>query len=177
MVYPSTGANMYRNPGLSDHCNRKGFTLVEIVIVVIVLGILAAVVIPEFSAASTSARQVILTTQLQSLQEQIAYYKLQHNNTNPPLIKTGWTVLTEYTDINGKVSGSTDSTHIYGPYLSAIPQNPFTAAANASVVAVDPSTSPGWVYSESTGKFYATGNASTNYFNPSTGEDSATAPY
>jgi general secretion pathway protein G len=156
---------------------KRGFTLVEILIVVIILGILAAIVIPQFSNASTSARQSNLTTQLQSLQEQISYYKLQHNNTNPLLITTGWTVLTEYTDISGNVSATSDATHIYGPYFPTAPVNPLTAAANASVVATDPSSSPGWVYSETTGKIYATGTDSTKYFNPTDGADSATAPY
>ena len=109
--------------------NRRGFTLVEILIVVIILGILAAIVIPQFTNASTDARKSSLTTQLQSLQQQIAYYKLQHNNVNPPLISTGWTVLTEYTDISGNVSATTDATHVYGPYFPTDPTNPLTAAA------------------------------------------------
>jgi general secretion pathway protein G len=168
---------MSQNPNMKECRSREGFTLVEILIVVIVLGILAAVVIPQFTNASSYARQSTLATQLQSLQEQIAYYKFQHNNANPPLITTGWTVLTEYTDISGGVSATTDATHVYGPYLSATPTNPLTIAGNASVVAADPSGRPGWVYSESTGKLYATGMVSTNYFNPTTGEDSTIAPY
>jgi general secretion pathway protein G len=157
--------------------NRKGFTLVEILIVVIILGILAAIVIPQFTNASTDARKSSLTTQLQSLQQQIALYQLQHNNAYPLLITTGWTVFTEYTDVNGNVSATADATHIYGPYFPTTPINPLTAAANASVVAADPSGSPGWVYSETTGKIYATGTVSTNYFNPATGDDVSTAPY
>jgi general secretion pathway protein G len=157
--------------------NRRGFTLVEILIVVIILGILAAIVIPQFTNASTDARKSSLTTQLQSLQQQIALYQLQHKNAYPLLITTGWTVMTEYTDASGNVSATSDATHIYGPYFPTAPTNPLTAAANASVVAADPSGGPGWVYSETTGKVYATGTVSTNYFNPTTGEDVSTAPY
>jgi len=92
----------------------SGFTLVEILIVVIILGILAAIVIPQFTSASTDARKSSLSTQLQSLQQQIALYQLQHNNAYPLLITTGWTVLTQYTDASGTVSATSDSTHIYG---------------------------------------------------------------
>ena len=36
---------------------KSGFTLVEVLIVVVILGILAAVVIPQFSDASTEAKE------------------------------------------------------------------------------------------------------------------------
>ena len=39
---------------------KGGFTLVEILIVVIILGILAAIVIPNFTNASTDARRASL---------------------------------------------------------------------------------------------------------------------
>jgi prepilin-type N-terminal cleavage/methylation domain-containing protein len=47
--------------------SRKGFTLVEILIVVIILGILAAIVIPQFTQASTEARLSNLKTNLQTV--------------------------------------------------------------------------------------------------------------
>ena len=56
----------------------KGFTLIEILIVVIILGILAAIVIPQFTNASKDAKQASLVTMVQSLRSQIALFKLQH---------------------------------------------------------------------------------------------------
>ncbi len=37
---------------------KSGFTLVEILIVVVILGILAAIVIPQFTEASTEAKNI-----------------------------------------------------------------------------------------------------------------------
>ena len=62
---------------------RKGFTLVEILIVVVILGILAAIVIPQFTNASTAAKASSVLSQLQTLRSQIELYKNQHNNEYP----------------------------------------------------------------------------------------------
>ena len=49
---------------------NKGFTLVEILIVVIILGILAAIVIPQFTQASNDARESSLSSELQTVRSQ-----------------------------------------------------------------------------------------------------------
>jgi len=110
---------------------RKGFTLVEILIVVIILGILAAIVIPQFTNASQNARESSLQSTLQTLRSQIQLYKLQHGDTLPDLI-TDWTPLTE--------SGSYGSpAQSYGPYMQAIPVNPM----NGSSVVIQGAITPG----------------------------------
>ena len=57
---------------------KSGFTLVEILIVVIILGILAAIVIPQFTNASQDARKSSLTSQLQTIRSQLSLAGLQH---------------------------------------------------------------------------------------------------
>src|SRR6266542_4469732 len=96
---------------------RRGFTLVEILIVVIILGILAAIVIPQFTNASQDARKNSLSSQLQTIRSQIELYKLQHQDKLPDVrtAGTGWTVLTQKTDVYGAVS----ATGSFGPYLQA----------------------------------------------------------
>src|SRR3990170_4630767 len=102
---------------------RKGFTLVEILIVVIILGILAAIVIPQFTNASEDARESALVSQLQTLRSQLELYKLQHRDNYPT--DTGasdgawnWDLLTQITDEDGAafVAG-TSTTGPFGPYL------------------------------------------------------------
>jgi general secretion pathway protein G len=128
--------------------NRKGFTLIEILIVVIILGILAAIVIPQFTNASKEAKQSSLVTQVQSLRSQIALFKLQHNDFLPgasPLVGAGgvfssatfWSQMTEFTSVTGTfvAGGPKDATYAHGPYMQSIPKNPLCpTVANASVV-------------------------------------------
>jgi len=105
----------------------RGFTLIEILIVVIILGILAAIVVPQFSSASTDARRSSLSATLSTLRVQIQYYKLQHNDTLPDLTRN-WDCLTHKTDINGNIDPPAGPT--FGPYLQTVPTNPLTGTAN-----------------------------------------------
>lgn len=64
--------------------SRSGFTLVEILIVVVILGILAAIVIPQFSDASTEARQSSLESTVQAIQSQIELYRIKDSGGDWP---------------------------------------------------------------------------------------------
>lgn len=134
---------------------RKGFTLVEILIVVVILGILAAIVIPQFTNASTAAKASSVLSQLQTLRSQVELYKNQHNNEYPTSDGTlsgtwDWTKMTLKTDING-ATGTTAGTHIYGPYMQQAPKNPFVVAANNTVLGTTVDGSSAWVLNTTTG--------------------------
>jgi general secretion pathway protein G len=138
---------------------RRGFTLVEILIVVIILGILAAIVIPQFTNASEDARKSNMTSQLQTLRSQIELYKLQHRDV-PPDLATNWDVLLNCTDDEGTLktvapTNVPDATYKFGPYMQAAPTNPLT---NSSLVAAGatalgtPTATTGWIYNSQTGE-------------------------
>ena len=55
----------------------RGFTLIEILIVVVILGILAAIIIPQFTDAADSAGVASARTQLQTMRSQIELFYSQ----------------------------------------------------------------------------------------------------
>ncbi|MBA7675651.1 hypothetical protein ES703_83887 [subsurface metagenome] len=123
---------------------KSGFTLVEILIVVVILGILAAIVIPQFTDASTEAKYASLASNLQMLRAQIELYKIQHND-DPPTLALFVDQLTGTTDVYGAVAGSD-----FGPYMRDIPVEPFS---NSATVTAD--VNDGWNYTEGTGEIWA----------------------
>lgn len=140
---------------LSRNLN-SGFTLVEILIVVVILGILAAIVIPQFTSASESAKASSLQSQLQTLRSQLELYQVQHLGNYPPQA-TFWDQMTTQTDQDGTAGTQ------FGPYLQKPISNPFVATANATDV-TDAATaiatetfaaSAGWNYHEESGTIRA----------------------
>jgi len=136
---------------------RKGFTLIEILIVVIILGILAAIVIPQFTNASKEAKQSALTSMVQSLRSQIALFKLQHNDYLPgcnPVSNTTfaeatfWDQMTLFSDIAGATVAAKDATHVYGPYMQSKCVNPIN---DSSTVAAAAAVGVGFVYDYNAG--------------------------
>jgi general secretion pathway protein G len=130
---------------------RKGFTLVEILIVVIILGILAAIVIPQFTNASTDARKSNMASQDQTCKSQISLYSLQHNDTYPTLANL-WTDLTSISDANGNIPPASGA-QPFGPYLQSTPTNPLTSTSVVADIG-SPAATVGWVYSATTGEFH-----------------------
>lgn len=133
--------------------DQAGFTLIEMLIVVIILGILAMLIIPQVSVSTDDARLNTLSSNLGSMRNAIELYYHQHNQTYPGFNDNAGTAtvdaavaatamleqLTQYTDINGVVAVARDATYIYGPYLKSntLPMNPYN---NDNTVVCDTTT-------------------------------------
>jgi type II secretion system protein G len=104
--------------------SQKGFTLVEILIVVVILGILAAIVIPQFTSASTEAKQSSLRSNLQTLRSQIELYKIKNNDTPPADL----------------------ATLVTDDYIHAVPVNPYNSLNNEVITAGGADDLAGWSY-------------------------------
>lgn len=148
---------------------RKAFTLIEVILVVTILGILAALVMPTFQEHIAKARESASKSSLSTMRTQIELYKMQHKGTTPGYADgnpVGEAMLhlqfTATSTETGAVSPSTvpSDPYIYGPYVKKLPENPFNglstityvAEATAFSDAVD-GTSSGWLYKKETGEF------------------------
>ena len=144
---------------------RRGFTLVEILIVVMILGILASIIVPHYVGASDESRHAAIVDQLRMMRDQVNIYRAEHREQFPGTTAAvpGGTIamfvgqFTQYTDADGDVAAAKDATHKFGPYLPSIPLNPMsgtdTIKYDWSYDAIPtPDDSTGWIYQPFTGR-------------------------
>jgi general secretion pathway protein G len=97
---------------------RKGFTLIEIMIVVIIIAALAAMVVPRLSGRTEQARIAIAEADINSnISTALKLYEL--DNGNYPTTEQGLNALL------GKPSGSPAPLNWTGPYLEKKPVDPW----------------------------------------------------
>jgi len=148
------GCSPGRGPGAG------GFTLIEMLIVVILLAILAAVVIPMFLNFSGDARIASLMVNLQTIRRQMNLYRVDHRDQWPggEDEEAGFVAqMTRYSNTEGETSATKSEQYPHGPYLSAIPVNPISGS-NAIVFVtytrfIAPKVDGGWWYNPETGEF------------------------
>ena len=168
--------------------NKTGFTLVEMLIVIVVLGILAMIILPQFYVSSEDTKISTLKTNLFALRKAVEAYSAQHGNRYPGQSKSSDGVtnndateaaasmvkqLTQYTNTTGKVSGTRDSTFKFGPYVKGgqMPRNPFNIGKGllcdntksiTKARAVSAGTGVGWKFHFNTGVLYANDGRTLN---------------
>jgi len=145
---------------MSKNFRRSAFTLIEVLIVIIIMAVLAATIIPQFSSSTTDAKTASVQFNLHTIRSQLELYKTQHLGTVPALTKFV-DQMTKKSDASGATTGD-PTTLIFGPYIQTqVPANPFNGS-NALVAVATPGSIPtgvvagggGWQYDESNGGFY-----------------------
>lgn len=140
---------------------RRGFTLVEILIVVVILGIMAMIVIPQFSNASHVARENTLRDDLRFLRTQIGVFAAQHRDVCPGYPGGNTSVnpteaafvdhMTLYTSEGCATNTTSSPVFKYGPYLTRMPTNPLNGLSTITMVnngapLPAPNEATGWIY-------------------------------
>jgi len=134
---------------------NKAFTLVEILIVVVILGILAAIVVPQFANATKDSQAGNLKAQIKEIQNQLELYRAR--------VGQYPTLLELQTDPASGAPGGW-SVMIDGGYLKAAPKNPAMSPSTSNVAAgtfdattgqMDGDGASAWGYDEATGDFGA----------------------
>jgi type II secretion system protein G len=138
---------------------RGGFTLIEVLIVVVIMAVLAATIIPQFTSSAKDARESSVKFNLHSLRGMIEMYKTHHLG-GVPTGANDLEQLTSATDQSGAV-GTAGPSFPYGPYLqNELPTNPFTNSnkvtlfTGAGAPTASGATDAGWVYRPATGELW-----------------------
>ncbi len=135
---------------MRQHSRQNGFTLVELTIVVVILGILAAIVIPRFAGASSEARDAVVASNLTRLRNSLELYRVQHHDSYPSAKKLAQ--LTGQTDAFGNAGTQ------YGPYMAELPVNPINDSNKVRVrnkMPNAPKGKQGWIFATTTGEIRA----------------------
>jgi prepilin-type N-terminal cleavage/methylation domain-containing protein len=134
--------------------SQRGFSLIELVIVIAILAIVAAIAVPRFSRGVDGAASSALASDLAILHRAVEHYAAEHGGRFPDADRVV-RQLTEFTDCNGDVSAERTATHIYGPYLRSIPPVPLGPRRGQIGAAAEPGPGVGWIYDAATGQFAA----------------------
>jgi general secretion pathway protein G len=146
---------------------RSGVSLIEVLILVVILGIVGAMVLPRFSDASTTAREITLKDDLLYVRTQIIVFKAQHGDTAPGYPNGKTTASPTEADFLLQMTRHTDEfcnlvaeikANKLGPYLKQMPVNPLNGMNTILIVPNgttmppkgQPDNSTGWIYKPQT---------------------------
>ncbi|MBW4053313.1 MAG: type II secretion system major pseudopilin GspG [Proteobacteria bacterium] len=94
----------------------RGFTLIEIMVVVIIIGLLAAVIVPQVISKVDDARVAKAKEDIQSLETALTEYRL--DNSTYPTTEEGLKALV-------KQPNDPSVTHWHGPYVQRLSKDPW----------------------------------------------------
>lgn len=98
--------------------NRAGFTLIEIMVVIVILGLLAALVVPKLVGRTEEAKKTQSRIQIKNLQQALELFKL--DNGFYPATDQGLEAL-----VRAPEGGRTPKNYRKGGYIERVPKDPW----------------------------------------------------
>lgn len=98
----------------SAHAMRRGFTLIELLLVLVILGVLAAIVVPKFSGRTEQARIAAATSQISLFETSLNAFEVDTGSY--PKGKNG---------LQDLVTAPRDAVGWKGPYIKEVPLDPW----------------------------------------------------
>ena len=100
------------------HTVRRGFTLIEIMVVVVIMGILAALVVPKLMGRTDDARVTAARQDIATVMQALKLYKL--DNQRYPTTEQGLNALVAKSTVGPEARGWKS-----GGYLDKLPKDPW----------------------------------------------------
>ncbi len=98
--------------------NARGFTLIEIMVVIVILGLLAAIVVPKLIGRTEQAKRTQVRVQIKNIQQAIELFKL--DNGFYPSTEQGLDAL-----VRNPETGRAAKNYRKGGYLDRVPKDPW----------------------------------------------------
>jgi general secretion pathway protein G len=106
--------------------SKLGFTLVELLVVIVVLAILAAIVLPKFMNSSARSKESALKSDLKLIRNAIGLFQADTGKYPNALVDLAETDKTKVKGADGAVVAAADW---HGPYLDSVIMDPISGAA------------------------------------------------
>jgi prepilin-type N-terminal cleavage/methylation domain-containing protein len=142
MICPAStlASQRRRRASKTPAVSRRGFTIVELLIVVVVLGLLTSVTVPRFQTPARDSREAALLFHLTEVRTAVERYRAQHEPRWPGVFATQLTIATDARGVPGPGCG---------PYLPhGFPRNPINGSARVKEVTelpAAPDDTTGWL--------------------------------
>jgi general secretion pathway protein G len=118
MYFRSYPRSPRRSPGFAPRHTATGFTLIEVMVVVVILGLLAAIIVPKVMSRPDEARAVAARADIAAITQALKLYRL--DNTFYPSTEQGLPAL-----VSRPTTQPVPANWKQGGYLDRVPKDPW----------------------------------------------------
>ncbi len=142
---------------MSPSTHHRGFSLIELVIVIVIIGAISAIAIPRLTRGANNSSATSLRGDLTVLRSSIELYRAEHEGKFPTAtgISNQLTMFTKIDGTDANAAANVAGGRIYGPYVRAIPALPVGAKKGGTGIAAADAAGVGWIYIAATGTINA----------------------